>query len=130
VVRVFRFVVLLAVISLTTASAATAQPGHGRRDPGGQTPGARTPGTYTPPPAPPPKPPTPLNQDEIVGVVKAIDPAAAQVTIAYEAVDARNWPPGTMPFTVYKSALLKDVTVGERVRFKLDGQQITELLPY
>jgi hypothetical protein len=123
-------VVLLAVISLATASAALAQGGHGHRNSGGQTPSATTPGGYTPPPAPPPKPPTPLSQSEIVGVVKAIDPASARVTIAYEAVDARNWPAGTNSFTVYKTALLSNVTVGERVRFKLDDQQITELLPY
>lgn len=126
----FRFVVLLAVISLATASAALAQGGRGRHNPSGQTPSSSSTGTYTPPPAPPPKPPTPLNQSEIVGVVKAIDPAAARVTIAYEAVDARNWPAGTNSFTVYKAALLNNVTVGERVRFKLDDQQITELLPY
>jgi len=35
-----------------------------------------------------------------------------------------------MPFAVYKADSLKTMSVGERVRFKLDGQQITELTPY
>jgi hypothetical protein len=81
-------------------------------------------------PPKPVKPPKPVSEAEIVGVVKAIDPGSNQVTIAYEPIEARNWPAGTMPFTAYKAAVLKDVTVGEKIRFKLDGQQITELAPY
>jgi Cu/Ag efflux protein CusF len=72
----------------------------------------------------------PVNQIEIVGVVKAIDAAANRVTIAYQAVDALNWPAGTMPFSVAKSALLSGVTVGEKVRFSLDSSQIAALRPY
>jgi Cu/Ag efflux protein CusF len=71
-----------------------------------------------------------VNQIEIVGVVKAVDLDAKRITIAYEAVDGLNWPAGTMPFAVYQADLLKTVSVGERVRFKLDGQQISELTPY
>jgi len=71
-----------------------------------------------------------MNQVEIVGVVKAIDLDARRVTIAYDAVDELNWPHGTMPFTVYKADLLKTVSVGERVRFTLDSQQISTLAPY
>jgi Cu/Ag efflux protein CusF len=63
-------------------------------------------------------------------VVDAIDLDAKRITIAYEAVDELGWPHGTMPFAVYKADLLKTVSVGERVRFKLDAQQITELTPY
>ena len=47
-----------------------------------------------------------------------------------DAVDELNWPRGTMPFTVYKADLLKTVSVGERVRFTLDSQQINTLAPY
>ena len=50
-------------------------------------------------------------------------------SITNDAVDELNWPHGTMPFAVYKPDLLKSVTVGERVRFKLDSQRITELTP-
>jgi Cu(I)/Ag(I) efflux system protein CusF len=71
-----------------------------------------------------------MNQVEIVGVVKAIDLDARRVTIAYDAVDELNWPHGTMPFTAYKADLLKTVSVGERVRFTLDSQQINTLAPY
>jgi Cu/Ag efflux protein CusF len=80
--------------------------------------------------APAPKPPKPISQVVITGVVQAVDPAANQITITYEAVDELNWPRGTMPFSAYKPELLKGVTVGERVHFKLDSQQITELTPY
>jgi Cu/Ag efflux protein CusF len=63
-------------------------------------------------------------------VVRGIDLDAKRITIAYQAVDGLNWPPGTMPFAVYNADLLKTVTVGQRVRFKLDSQQITELTGY
>jgi Cu/Ag efflux protein CusF len=65
-----------------------------------------------------------------VGVVRAIDPDAKRITIDYEAVEALDWPRGSMPFAVYRAALLDNVTVGEKVRFKLDAQQITELRPF
>jgi Cu/Ag efflux protein CusF len=71
-----------------------------------------------------------MNQVEIVGVVQAVDPDARQVTIAYEAVDELGWPHGTNQFGVYKADLLKTVTVGERVRFRLDSQRITQIAPY
>ncbi len=81
-------------------------------------------------PTPAPKPPKLTSQVEIVGVVNSVDLDAKRVTIAYEAVDELGWPHGTMPFAVYNADLLKTVKVGERVRFKLDGQQISELTPY
>jgi Cu(I)/Ag(I) efflux system periplasmic protein CusF len=74
--------------------------------------------------------PIAVDQVDIVGVVQAIDPAAGRVTIAYEAVEARNWPPGTMSFVVNNPSLLSGVTVGEKVRFKLESEQITELAPF
>ena len=117
----------IAVVAGTSAHAQSG-PGQGRggrgRPPSGGSSGS------TSAPTPLPKPPKPTNQIEITGVVRAIDPAAKRITIAYEAVDELNWPPGTMPFEVYKAELLETVKVGDRVRFKLDGQQITELTPY
>lgn len=104
--------------------------GHGGHRGQGSQPASSSSPTAPVTPARPVKPPKPVSDAEIVGVVKAIDPAAGRITIAYEAIEARNWPPGEMPFTAYKSAVLKDVTVGEKIRFKLDGQQITELAPY
>jgi Cu/Ag efflux protein CusF len=73
---------------------------------------------------------TPLSKIEIVGVIKAIDPAAARVTISYEPVDALDWPAGTMPFVVAKPGLLDGAKVGEKVRFKLESQQISQLTPF
>ena len=72
----------------------------------------------------------PVDQSEIIGVIRAIDPASGRVTIAYDAVDARGWPAGTMPFAVAKTELLKDAAVGEKVRFKLESQQISSLRAY
>lgn len=125
-------VVPLLVVCLVAAASAHAQSGPGRGRGGGG--GGRTPsgGSSTPAAAatPAPKPPKPENQIEIVGVVRGIDPDAKRITIAYEAVEGLNWPAGTMPFTVYNADLLKAVSVGQRVRFKLDSQQITDLTPY
>jgi Cu/Ag efflux protein CusF len=122
-----RRVVPLLVIFLAAATAAHAQSGQGRGH-GGRTPPSSS-GSSNPTSASVAKPAKPENQIVIVGVVTAIDPDAQRITIAYEAVDELNWPRGTMPFAVYKADLLKTVTVGERVRFKLDSQRITELTP-
>ena len=81
-------------------------------------------------PAPAATPEKPVNSIQIVGVIKAIDPGADRVTIAYEDVQALNWPAGTMPFQVSKTALLKGASVGEKVRFTLESQQIASLTPY
>jgi Cu/Ag efflux protein CusF len=122
-----RFAPLLAIL-LVAATSAHAQSGHGRGGRGQSPSQGPSPTASTQTPAP--KPPKPVNQIEIVGVVKAIDLNANRITIAYEAVDGLNWPAGTMPFTAYKADLLKTASVGEKVRFKLDSQQITDLTPY
>jgi Cu/Ag efflux protein CusF len=72
----------------------------------------------------------PMSEVEIIGVVQAIDPKADRVTIAYDPVQALNWPAGSLPFVVARSALLQGVSVGEKVRFKLDSQQISALRPF
>ncbi len=64
---------------------------------------------------------------EAVGVVRAIDAKSGKVTLAHEAIPARKWPPMTMAFKVSDPALLKDLAVGTKVRFTLDGQTITGL---
>jgi Cu/Ag efflux protein CusF len=71
-----------------------------------------------------------LNKVEIVGVVTAIDSAAGRITIAYEPVDALNWPAGTRPFPVEETSLLQGVSVGEKVRFRIESQEISALEPY
>jgi Cu/Ag efflux protein CusF len=126
-----RFAPICLMLVLVSGVSARAQSeggrGHGGR--GGQ-PSSPAPPSSNAAQAPAVPPPKPENQIEIVGVVRAIDSGANQVTIAYDAVDELNWPPGTMPFTVYKSDLLKAITVGERVRFKLDSQRIVALTAY
>jgi hypothetical protein len=103
--------------------------GGGRHNPSSQPSSSDSPtGPVTP--ARPVKPPKPISEGEIVGVVKAVDPDSGRITIAYEAIEARNWPAGVMAFTAYKSAVLKQANVGEKIRFKLDGQQITEINPF
>lgn len=120
------------MIFLVAATSAHAQsgPGRGRGGGGGGHPSSGGSSSPTSATTPAPKPPKPTNQISIVGVVKVIDLDAKRVTISYEAVDGLNWPAGTMPFTVYNADLLKTVSVGQKVRFKLDSQQITELTPY
>ena len=132
-----RIIAILA-ISLLTANAASAQiggggggggrgghggggGGHG----GGDKPSGGGPSVNLPPP-----PTKTVDESMIVGIIKAIDPVAGRVTIAYEPVDARNWPAGTMPFAVENAAILKDATVGQKVRFRLESQQIAEMRPY
>lgn len=114
----------LLMICLAVASAAQAQGGGGRGRGGGGG------GGRGGPPAGSASPAKPFSEPEIVGVVKAIDVDSGRVTIAYEAVEALNWPAGTQPFGVSKSALLKDLTVGEKVRFRLESQQIATIRPF
>ena len=127
---------LLALGLIAAATAAHAQyggggggggGGHGGRGGRSQSPSSKPASTT---PAPAATPVKPVNSIEIIGVIKAIDPATDRITIAYEDVQALNWPAGTMPFVVAKTALLKSASVGEKVRFKLDSEQISELTPY
>lgn len=124
----------LALCALAVATAAQAQIGggggrHGHGGGGGNGGGG---GGHASSSSPAAKaaPEKPASAIEIVGVVRAIDPQNGRITIAYEPVDALNWPQGTMPFVVAKAELLQGVTVGEKVRFALDSQQIWEIKPY
>lgn len=124
----FKRVAPFLTICLVAATSAQAQSGgghgHGGSGRGGPPPGGSasvTPGH---------KPPKPFSEPEIVGVIKAIDLDTGRLTISYEAVDALDWPAGTQPFAVSKTALLKDMAVGEKVRFKLESQQISAIRPF
>jgi Cu/Ag efflux protein CusF len=125
-----RFIPVL-TICLMAATAAHAQGGGGRRGGGGGG-GKRQPSSdpAAPSASTPGRGPAPVAKTQIVGVIKAIDPATDRVTIAYEANDALNWPEGSNTFVASKHELLKDVTVGEKVRFTLDSQQISILQPF
>lgn len=56
---------------------------------------------------------------EGVGVVKALDVAKATITLQHEAITAIGWPAMTMPFKVASPDLLKNVKVGDKVKFTL-----------
>jgi Cu/Ag efflux protein CusF len=134
-----RPIALIAALSLfLVASTAQAQMGggggggggggrHGGGHGGGQAPSG---GSATPTAAPALPRQQPTDEVEIVGVVKDVDPATDRITIAYDEVDALNWPPGAMPFEVASSELMKGVSVGEKVRFKISSQQIWDIKPY
>jgi Cu/Ag efflux protein CusF len=120
------------MICLAAASVAHAQSGGGGGGRGGHG-GGRPGGSGGSPPASAPgsaAKPRPFKEPEIIGVIKAIDPVSGRVTITYEAVEALGWPAGTMPFAVSKTALLNAATVGQKVRFKLEDQQISDLKPF
>ncbi len=133
---------ILAVLAicLMAATAAHAQYGGGGMGGGmgggggGHRGRGQRPQTSTTPTARPDTPrattQTPLGKIVIVGVVKAIDPVGQRITIAYEPVDALNWPAGEQPFEVARTSLLTGVTVGEKVRFNVESQQIAALVPY
>ncbi|MDR3510489.1 MAG: copper-binding protein [Caulobacteraceae bacterium] len=124
-------IVFLVMIFLMAGASAHAQMGGGRGPGPGGGPGGPPPdGAGLPPPPAPVKAKIPTNQVQIVGVIKAIGPEPDRVTIAYEPVEALNWPAGTMPFVVEKTDLLKGASVGEKVSFRLDSQQISDLQPY
>ena len=135
-----RFLASLA-ICLAVATAAHAQyggggmgggmgGGHGGGHRGGKRPPDADPAPSTAAADPAPRHETALSKVQIVGVIEAIDPAAGRVTISYDEVDALDWPAGTMPFVVSKPALLDGASVGEKVRFHIESQQITEMQPY
>ncbi|HWE47832.1 MAG TPA: copper-binding protein [Caulobacteraceae bacterium] len=125
------FLACLAICAIAAATAAQAQSGGGGRHGGrgggkGGDRSSSSGGSSQTVPAPD----KPANQIEIVGVVRAIDPANSRVTIDYDAVDALAWPRGSKPFVVEKPALLQGVTVGEKVRFKLESSQIYQIKAY
>jgi Cu/Ag efflux protein CusF len=125
-----RIVFCLVICAMAAATVAEAQATgggggrHGRGGGGGNGGGSRSTSSSS---APAPPPDKPVNKIEIVGVVTAIDPKAGRLTIDYEAVEALGWPRGSMPFVVSKPNLIEGVSVGEKVRFKLESHQISEL---
>jgi Cu/Ag efflux protein CusF len=124
---------VILTVCLVAATAAHAQMGGGggggRRGRGGQQQKQPDPSPPSTSSAPTPAP-QPAAKTQIVGVIKDIDPATNRVTITYEPVEALNWPAGTMPFIAANSTVLKGATVGEKVRFGLDSQQISSLEPF
>ena len=116
---------LMLVACLGFATPVSAQQGRGGRPPASRGPSRPPPRSR---PAPPPAAPL-INLSDIVavGVVRSVDKVAGRITLSYEAIEGLNWPAGTMPFAVSKTALLDGVSVGDKVSFKLESQQITRL---
>ncbi len=113
------------MIALATTIPAHAQRQGGRGHGGKRSSGPPPSATTTPVPRQ-----VPLNQIQITGVVQAVDPAAERITIAYEAVEALNWPAGAMPFAMGKPGLLTGVKAGQKVRFRIENQRIVDLQPW
>ncbi|MHA3795591.1 copper-binding protein (plasmid) [Rhizorhabdus wittichii] len=67
------------------------------------------------------------------GVITAIDLKAGSLTIRHEPIQALNWPAMTMTFKANPSALLKGLTVGQRIGFDVKAQgmaaEITAVRP-
>jgi Cu/Ag efflux protein CusF len=126
-------VLCLALCALTAAPTAYAQstPGgggggrHGGGGRGGAGGGQRDSGGGSKQTVPPAD--KPANQIVITGVVRAIDAPNDRITIDYDENEALGWPHGSKPFEVEKPALLQGVTVGEKVKFKLESSQISEI---
>ncbi|MCI3130780.1 copper-binding protein [Phenylobacterium aquaticum] len=123
---------LIVIAGLAMALPALAQyGGRGRMPQSSRTPAGRGPSRPAPrrAPVPPPVARAPVNLSDYMayGVVEGIDAANGQVTITYQPIEVMNWPAGTKPFQVSRSKLLEGVAVGDKVGFKMESQQITQL---
>lgn len=65
-----------------------------------------------------------MEQAEGVGVIKAVNLQAGTVTIAHEPIKAFDWPAMTMKFKIVDAAMLKNVAVGNKVKFTLQGKDM------
>ena len=67
------------------------------------------------------------------GVVRAVDTKKGTVTIQHGPIAALSWPAMTMAFKASSPSLLRGVTVGESVKFKLmkmaGGVELTAIQP-
>lgn len=123
---------LIVIITLAVAMPALAQyGGRGRMPQSSRPPPSRGPSRPAPRrvavPPPVARAPVDLSNYMAYGVVEAIDAANGRVTIAYQPIEVMNWPAGTKPFQVSKSKLLDGLAVGDKVGFKMESQQITQL---
>ncbi len=60
-----------------------------------------------------------------VGVITALDPKAAKITIKHGAIPSVGWPAMTMTFSAKPPALLKGLKVGQTVAFETRVQGAT-----
>ncbi|SHF40188.1 Copper binding protein CusF [Modicisalibacter ilicicola DSM 19980] len=61
------------------------------------------------------------------GTVKALDTEKQQITLTHGPIESLGWPGMTMPFKLADSASMKELSVGDEVRFevKKSGNDIT-----
>jgi Cu(I)/Ag(I) efflux system protein CusF len=57
-----------------------------------------------------------------IGVITAIDPKTARITIKHGAIPAVGWPAMTMAFKANPPALLKGLKVGQKIGFDVKTQ--------
>ena len=133
--RVHVAVIVLGLVFAVPAAQAQGLPGGGRGNgsrggaPSGRAGRGGGGSSADRPPPPPNIKQVAASQIDIVGVVKEIGPNG-RVTIDYEEAPALDLPAGSRSFEVAKTSLLKGVTVGEHVRFRLDSQQVSLLEAY
>lgn len=60
---------------------------------------------------------------QAVGVVKAVNPAKGNVTLAHEAIASLKWPAMTMSFVVKDAKLFDKLVVGSKVKVELTKQK-------
>jgi Cu/Ag efflux protein CusF len=70
------------------------------------------------PAATPPAAEAAVKTAEATGVVKQIDPKTGIVEIKHDPIDSFGWPEMTMNFRAVPADLLKDVKVGDKVKFE------------
>ncbi len=63
-------------------------------------------------------------QAQGVGVIKGIDPQAGTLIVAHEPIKAFEWSSMTMKFKVADLAIVKNVAVGNKVRFTIQGKDM------
>jgi Cu(I)/Ag(I) efflux system protein CusF len=77
--------------------------------------------------------PVPAKTGKGVGVITALDPHAAKLTIEHGAIPAVGWPAMTMTFAATPPSLLTNLHVGQKVGFdvRIQGMaaQVTAVRP-
>ena len=82
--------------------------------------GSARPEPASPPPQQPSSPPSTANTPLVSGTVQKIDEAAGKVTLDHERIPNIDMDAMTMAYKVQDPTMLKDLKVGQKVRFSAD----------
>ena len=63
-----------------------------------------------------------------IGTVKSVDTKKGTVTLDHQAINELSWPAMTMSFKVAKAELLNGITVGQRVNFTLQWNDMSPVV--